>query len=77
MTQPVPPNVWTFGAPVDGETTYADGTVVPHRHQDVLLNGKKVGYIEIHMHKRKGRDGYPDYSAGITAAVFGPLPGGN
>lgn len=70
-------DVWTFGEPHDDTTSYADGTVVPHRHQDVLLNGKVVGEIEIHMHKRKGRDRITDVSFGITTIVYGPVSGGS
>jgi hypothetical protein len=70
-------DVWTFGTSEDDTTTYADGTTVPHRHQDVLLNGVKVGYVEIHMHKRRGRDRKTDVSFGITTCVYGPAPGGS
>jgi hypothetical protein len=70
-------DVWTFGPHEDEATTYADGTTVPHRHQDVLLNGVKIGYVEIHMHKRRGRDRKTDVSFGITTCVYGPAPGGS
>ena len=69
-------DVWTFAPPIDDVTTYADGTSVPHRDQVVFLNGVAVGQIEIHMHKRKGRDGITDVSFGITTIVYGPAPGG-
>jgi hypothetical protein len=70
-------DVWTFGPPEDDSTTYADGTTVPHRHQDVLLNGVKIGYVEIHMHRRRGRDRKTDVSFGITTCVYGPAAGGS
>ncbi len=70
-------DVWTFGPPEDDTTTYADGTTVPHRHQDVLLNGVKIGYVEVHMHKRRGRDRKTDVSFGITTCVYGPALGGS
>jgi hypothetical protein len=70
-------DIWTFGPPEDDNTTYADGTTVPHRHQAVLLNGVKIGYVEIHMHKRRGRDRKTDVSFGITTCVYGPAPGGS
>lgn len=70
------PDVWSFGAIKDDTETYADGTIVPHRYQAVLLNGKEVGYVEIHMHKRKGRDGIVDASFGITNVIYGPVTGG-
>ncbi len=76
MTAPTP-DVWTFGPPEDNSSDYTDGTVVPHRHQDVLLNGVKVGYVEVHMHKRRGRDGRTDVSFGTTTCVYGPAPGGS
>lgn len=77
MTTPArEPEVWTFGPPHDDDTTYADGTVVPHREQLLYLNGKLVGEIEIHMHKRRGPDRQTDVSFGITAIVYGPAPGG-
>lgn len=70
-------DVWTFGEPHDGVTAYADGSLVPHREQSVSLNGEKIGSIEIHMHKRRGRDKKTDVSFGITAVVYGPASGGN
>ena len=66
-------DVWSFGTIQDSTETYSDGTVVPHRYQDVLLNGVKVGYVEIHMHKRKGPDGVVDASVGVTSVTYGPL----
>ncbi len=69
-------DVWTFGAAKDSQTSYADGTKVPHRDQIVLLNGVPVGELEVHMHKRRGQDGVTDVSFGVTAIVFGPAPGG-
>ncbi len=66
-----PPNVWSFGPPDDDTHTYADGTVVPSRRQLVFLNGVAVGEIEIHQHRRKGRDYKLDFSAGITVITYG------
>lgn len=66
-----------FGEPEDHSETYSDGTVVPHRYQDVLLDGVKIGYTEIHMHKRRGRDGQFDISFGLTNVVYGPVHGGS
>lgn len=65
--------IWTFGHPHDSMQTYADGTQVPHRGFKVLLNGEPVGEIEIHMHKRRGRDGETDVSFGVTNIVYGPI----
>ena len=70
-------DVWTFGDPKDSSETYSDDTEVPHRYQDVLLNGKKVGYIEIHTHRRHGDDGQVDVSFGFTGVVYGPPTGGS
>jgi len=70
-------DVWEFREATDDTTLYSDGTSVPHRRQVVLLNGTPVGEIEIHMHKRAGRDKVTDVSFGITAIVYGPAPGGN
>jgi len=69
-------NIWEFGVVKDTSEAYADGTVVPHRYQAVLLNGKEIGYVEIHMHKRLGSDGIADVSFGITNVVYGPVQGG-
>lgn len=57
--------------------TYADGTVVPGLDADVYLNGVKVGEANLHLHKRRGRDGKTDVSFGATFVTFGPSPGGN
>jgi hypothetical protein len=70
-------DVWAFSDPVDETQEYADGTLVPHREMGVYLNGKKIGELEVHMHRRRGRDGRADVSFGMTAVVFGPPPGGN
>ena len=69
-------DVWEFAPPKDSATTYSDGTSVPHRAWQVLLNGVKVGEAEVHLHKRRGPDGKLDISFGFTAVVFGPPPGG-
>lgn len=69
-------NTWSFGVAKDSLQTYADGTTVPHRAQTVLLNGKLIGEIELHCHRRLGLDGKVDVSFGITTIVFGPVPGG-
>ncbi len=71
MTDTPPPNVWTFGPPDDDQHTYADGTVVPSRRQQVFVNGIAIGEIEAHMHRRKGRDGKVDVSFGITCITYG------
>lgn len=71
------PETWSFGESHDHSKTYADGTVVPSREWPVLIDGKEIGEIEVHMHKRRGRDGRTDVSFGITAVVYGPAPGGN
>lgn len=65
-------NKWTFGEAKDEMQTYSDGTEVPHRYQRVYCNGKIVGFVEIHMHKHKGRDGKIDVSFGITTVVERP-----
>ncbi len=69
-------DVWEFDPPVDSKTTYADGTVVPHRSWTVKLNGVVIGEIDIHTHKRLGPDGKTDVSYGATMVVFGPVAGG-
>ena len=38
-------DVWTFSPAKDSTQTYADGTVVPHRAQLLLLNGEAVGVL--------------------------------
>lgn len=63
-------DVWTH--PLDDTSDYKDGTVVPHRHFQVLLEGKPVGEVEVHLHRRHGPDGVPDVSVGVTAVVYGP-----
>lgn len=68
---------WSFGPAVDSSETYADGTVVPHRYQDLLLDGAKVGYVEIHTHKRAGSDKIPDASFGFTGVIYGVPAGGS
>ena len=68
--------IWSFGPAKDSTETYADGTVVPHRAQLVLLNGRPIGEIEIHAHKRRGPDGLVDVSYGLTCICYGPPPGG-
>lgn len=68
---------WTFGPAKEGKTVYADGTEVPHRSFQVLLNGVAVGEVDVHMHKRRGRDGVTDVSFGATHVVFGPPQGGS
>lgn len=68
---------WTFGPSVEDESEYQDGTIVPSRHWKVYQDGKVVGEVEVHMHKRGGKDKVPDFSAGITVIVYGPSPGGS
>lgn len=63
-------NSWKFGEPFDSFQTYADQTVVPHRMQKVFLNDVEVGEVEIHLHKRLGKDGKVDVSFGITTVVY-------
>lgn len=63
-------NTWKFGEPFDDIETYADGTVVPHRAQKVFLNDVAVGEIEIHMHRRSGKDKIVDVSFGITTIAY-------
>ena len=70
-------DVWTFGELFNDSRDYADGTKVPSRRQVVLLNGTAVGEIEIHMHRRVGRDGRLDVSFGVTAVVYSPPAGGS
>lgn len=59
---------WMFGPPVD---VIERG--MPSRRQQLLLNGVAVGEIEVHAHKRKGKDGIVDLSWGVTAITYGPL----
>jgi len=70
------PDVYTFGPEHRETQTYADGTQVDHVEHATYFNGVKQGYVEIHFHKRRGRDGVPDMSVGITVVQFGPLEGG-
>lgn len=56
---------YTFGKAKDHHQAYKSGVEVPHRYQDIYLNGKKVGHIEIHLHKNK-----QGVSCGITTVVF-------
>jgi|WetSurMetagenome_2_1015567.scaffolds.fasta_scaffold286359_1 hypothetical protein len=69
-------DVWEFKAPIDSTMDYSDGTIVPHRNQVVLFNGVPIGEVEIHMHRRTGKDKVTDVSFGITTIVYGPAPGG-
>ncbi len=46
-------NVWDFEPTEVDHKTYADGTVVPGLHVWVTLNGVRVGFVEVHMHKNK------------------------
>ena len=64
------PDVFEFANLHEGEQTYADGTVVPHLDADVLLNGEKVGRLNAHLHRHRGRDGRTDVSFGFTAVAF-------
>lgn len=70
-------DVWTFGPAKDSTQTYSTGDQVPHRHFTVSLNGKVVGEVECHMHRRRGPDGKPDASFGFTPVIYGPVPGGS
>jgi len=63
-------NSWKFGVPFDDFQTYSDGTSIPHRMQKVFLNDVEVGEIEIHMHRRLGKDKTVDVSFGITTVVY-------
>ncbi len=70
-------DLWQFGEPEHHETKYADGTIVPHYEIPVFVDGREIGYLEVHMHKRYGRDKRRDVSFGVTAVVYGPVEGGN
>ncbi len=70
-------DVWSFGPPEDDTSDYQDGTAVPHRHWRVYLNGEPVGEVEVHLHRRAGRDQIRDLSVGITPIAYGPLTPGN
>jgi len=61
-------DVWSFGGGVDKVERG-----MPSRRQQLLLNGVAVGGIEVHAHKRKGRDRVVDLSWGVTAITYGPL----
>lgn len=69
-------DLWTFGPVKEHEDNYADGTVVPERTWAVLLNGEAVGEVNVHLHKRRGRDKITDLSVGITVVAFSPDPNG-
>lgn len=61
-------DTWLFGPPIDRiERT------MPSRRQQLLLNGIPVGEIEVHAHRRKGKDHVTDLSWGVTAITYGPL----
>ena len=68
--------IWSFDPVIDSSVSYADGTVLPHRSFVVRLDGKAIGELELHTHKRLGSDGKVDVSYGLTAIVYGPPPGG-
>ena len=68
--------VFTFGPPRDNTRELADGMVLPEREWLVYLNGRAIGEVEVHLHRRRGRDGKLDVSFGLTAVVYGPAPGG-
>lgn len=67
---------WEFTAVTPGETVYADGTRVPELAADVMLDGAKVGRINVHLHRHRGRDGLTDTSFGATFVAFSTR-GGN
>jgi hypothetical protein len=62
-------DTYTFAPPDD-----AIVRGMPSRRQLLLLDGLPIGEIEIHAHRRRGRDATPDLSWGITAITYGPLP---
>lgn len=74
------PDIWEFRN-IEYEpdhATYSDGTVVPGLDVDLYHNGVKVGEANLHMHKRRGRDGKTDVSFGATHITYGiPASGGN
>ena len=47
------PNAWDFEPTAIEYTTYATGERVPRLHIWVLLNGERVGYAELHLHKNR------------------------
>ncbi len=47
-------DVWSFGPANDDTSDYSDGTMIPHRHWRVCLNGEPVGEVEVHLHRRAG-----------------------
>ena len=69
-------NVWSFGPAKRHQQVYKNGDEVPHLKVKLKLNGVEVGYVEIHTHKRYGRDRKADVSFGFTGVVYGPTPGG-
>lgn len=64
---------WTFGRITDEEHLYADDTSVPSRRWTVFLEGRPVGEIEVHLHRRRGPDKTTDLSVGTTVVTYGPL----
>ncbi len=62
-------NIYEFRNIHQNTETYSDGTQVPHLKVDVYLNGKQVGYAEIHLHKAT-TDSKPDVSFGFTGRVY-------
>lgn len=61
--------VWEFTNLTFDQSVYSDGTIVPHLDADVILDGQKVGRINVHLHKHLGRDKIPDVSFGFTGMV--------
>lgn len=67
-------NRWEFRRVRQKESSYRDGTIVPHLDLDVIFNGTKVGYINLHMHKVKVDRGEFDHSVGITVRLNANTP---
>lgn len=42
---------------------------IPHCEVPLLLNGRVVGYVEVHMHAAWAPDGIPDTSFGFTGRM--------
>lgn len=60
---------WEFRRVRQKESTYRDGTRVPHLDMDIYFNKLKVGYVSVHMHKVTVDPGEFDHSVGVTVRL--------
>lgn len=62
-------NKWEFRRVRQRESTYKDGTRIPHVDMDIFFNEVKVGYVSVHMHKVIVDWSEFDHSVGITVRM--------